>query len=123
MKLLTSGDSYIQLLYAQMFTAIQAIIFENFQYNLSFYICMCPNLDDWTLDCWMVGNLDDWSVGPFDYNLIQMDDYTTDSCAISLSAFLLAHLVISERVLYNHALSVVHRRPVLSIFFTDIQKK
>ena len=30
-----------------------------------------------------------WTVGPFDSNLIQMDDYPADSCAISPLAFLL----------------------------------
>ena len=30
-----------------------------------------------------------WTVGPFEYNLIQMDDYPADSCAISPAAFLL----------------------------------
>ena len=24
------------------------------------------NLEDWTLDCWVVGNLDDWTVGQLD---------------------------------------------------------
>ena len=46
------------------------------------------------LDCWTVGWLEIWTiglwtVGPFDYNLIQMDDYSADSCAISQMAFLL----------------------------------
>ena len=36
---------------------------------------------------WISGQLDDWTVGPFDYNLIQMDDYPADSCAISPTAF------------------------------------
>ena len=38
------------------------------------------------LDFWMVGNLTIglWAVGPFDYNLIQMD-----SCAINPTAYLL----------------------------------
>ena len=30
-----------------------------------------------------------WTVGPFDYNLIKIDDYPADSCAISPAAFLL----------------------------------
>ena len=29
-----------------------------------------------------------WTVGPFDYNLIQMDDCPADSCTISPPAFL-----------------------------------
>ena len=51
-------------------------------------------MDDWTLDSWTVGWLEIkktrlWIVGPFDYNLIQMDDYPADCCAISPTAFLL----------------------------------
>ena len=30
-----------------------------------------------------------WTDGPFDNNLIQMDDYPANSCAISPTAFLL----------------------------------
>ena len=40
------------------------------------------------LEIWMIGL---WTVGPFDYNLIQMDDYQADSCAVSPSAFLLLY--------------------------------
>ena len=36
-------------------------------------------------DCWMIRL---WTVGPFDYNLTQIDDYTTDNCVISPMAFL-----------------------------------
>ena len=32
------------------------------------------------------------TAGPFDYNLIHMDDYPTDSCAISSTTFLLSQL-------------------------------
>ena len=40
-----------------------------------------------SLEIWTIGF---WIVGPFDYILIQVDDYLADSRAISLSAFLLA---------------------------------
>ena len=39
-----------------------------------------------SLEIWMIGL---WTIGPFDYNLIQMNDYRADSCAISPTAFLL----------------------------------
>ena len=39
-----------------------------------------------SLEIWTIGL---WTVGPFDYNLFQMDDYPADSCAISPTAFLL----------------------------------
>ena len=39
-----------------------------------------------SLEIWMIGL---FTVGPFDYNIIQMDDYPADSCAISPMAFLL----------------------------------
>ena len=40
------------------------------------------NLDDWTLDRWIVewleiGTIGLWTVGPFDYNLIQMTTLLT----------------------------------------------
>ena len=39
-----------------------------------------------SLEIWTIGL---WTVGPFDYDLIQMDGYPADSCAVSPSAFLL----------------------------------
>ena len=39
-----------------------------------------------SLEIWTIGL---WTVGSFDCNLIQMDDYPADSCAISPTAFLL----------------------------------
>ena len=43
-----------------------------------------------------------WTVVPFDYNLIQMDDYPADSCAISSTAFLLFH--VNSHTLFNYFL-------------------
>ena len=48
----------------------------------------------WTIGLGTVRWLKIWTiglrtVGPFDYDLIQIDDYPTDSCTISSSAFLL----------------------------------
>ena len=45
------------------------------------------------MDCWTVGYLEIrtielWTVGPFDYNLIKMDDHAADSCAISPTTFM-----------------------------------
>ena len=36
-----------------------------------------------------LGGWKSWTVGPCDYNLIQMDDYPADSCAMYRTAFLL----------------------------------
>ena len=49
----------------------------------------------WMVGLWVDGLLDGcklWTVGPFDYYVeYQMDDYLTDSCAISPTAFFLKH--------------------------------
>ena len=55
---------------------------------------MVGNLDDLTLDGWTVRwlaiwTIGLWTVGPFHYNLIQIDDYPADSCAISHTTFFL----------------------------------
>ena len=44
-----------------------------------------------SLEIWTIGLR---TVGPFDYNLIQMDDYSADSCLIRPMAFLLAHKIL-----------------------------
>ena len=54
-------------------------------------------MEIWTIGLWTAGLLDScklWTVGPFDcYNVkYQMDDYPTDSCAISPTAFLFSIL-------------------------------
>ena len=54
-------------------------------YTLTFRKPYIAGLESWTIIL--------WTVGPFDFNLIQMDDYPTDSCAISPTDFLLLHLL------------------------------
>ena len=52
----------------------------------------------WTagwLEIWTIGL---WTVRPFDYNLIQMDDYPADSCVKSPSVFLLLQLLVTLRM-------------------------
>ena len=39
-----------------------------------------------SMEIWTIGL---WTVGPFNYNLIQIDNYPADSCTISPTAFLL----------------------------------
>ena len=39
-----------------------------------------------SLEIWTIGL---WTLGPYDYNLFQIDDYPAHSCTISPMAFLL----------------------------------
>ena len=67
-------------------------------YTIIFCKPYIASLKIWKIGLWTVERLEIWTiglwtVGPFDYILIQMDDYPADSCAISHTAFLFCSLL------------------------------
>ena len=66
------------------------MLIRSLSVNLTLQVWKSGRLDFGWLDCWVVEirMIGLWTVEPFDYNLIQMDDYPADSCAISPRDFL-----------------------------------